>query len=72
MIAGALIFLLIFVILILFMVCVKRQAKISSLKKEVAFLQASLKVLTEKSKESKRMNSLEEGKEEKEDAGIRR
>lgn len=72
MIAGALIFLLIFVILILFMVCVKRQAKISSLKKEVAFLQASLKVLTEKSKESKRMNSLEEGKEEKEDAGIGR
>jgi len=72
LIAGALIFLLIFVILILFMVCVKRQAKISSLKKEVAFLQASLKVLTEKSKESKRMNSLEEGKEEKEDAGIGR
>ena len=72
MIAGALISLLIFIVLILFMVCVKRQAKISSLKKEVAFLQASLKVLTEKSKESKRMNSLEEGKEEKEDAGIGR
>jgi len=72
LIAGALISLLIFIVLILFMVCVKRQAKISSLKKEVAFLQASLKVLTEKSKESKRMNSLEEGKEEKEDAGIGR
>jgi len=52
LIAAALIAILIFIIIALAVICIQKQAKISSLKKELSFLQLHLRIFMEKDKGS--------------------
>jgi Tfp pilus assembly protein PilN len=49
---GLVVMVLILIVMVLGVLCVQRQAKIESLRKELAFLKASLELLTEKQKPS--------------------
>ena len=60
MITGLVIALLLLIILILALMCLQRQARISSLRKEAAFLKASLQVLAQRQEEYGEMTDEEE------------
>lgn len=50
--AGLVLFILIFAVVVLAAVCVRRQTKILSLKREIAFMELTLRQLSEKEKAS--------------------